>query len=93
MRASQSDIVTQLRAFSGELNGIAWIHQPPDAGELARLSHSADEIACRPNEASDESILDLANRVQTIAGANGDATCAARLLVAASVLSDFVRRH
>lgn len=96
MRASPRDVVVQLRAFSGELNGIALIHAGADRAELARLSSSADEIAGHIGETvSDDtaqSLIGLANRVHSMADHNRDATCAARLSVAASVLSTFARR-
>lgn len=95
MRASNATVATQLRAFSGELNGIGFLYAR--AKELTFIARAADAIAGRIEEASDsitpdtaDAVLRLANRVQTIAGANGDPAYAARLTVAANVLFNFM---
>lgn len=90
-------VATQLRAFSGEINGIALIHAAER--ELSGIAFAADEIAQRVTATravtpeTTDSVMDLTRRVREIADANGDATYAGRLSVAASVLSTFVLRR
>ena len=87
-------VVSQLRAFSGELNGIAFLHS--GATEVSGIARAADAIAQRIGTADvpldmTVAVRGLVDRVRAMAGENRDATCAARLWVAASVMSAFIR--
>jgi hypothetical protein len=87
-------VVTQLRAFSGELNGIAFLHS--GAKDVSGIARAADEIAQRISTmdvAVDMTfaVRGLIDRVRAMAGDNRDPVCAARLWVAASVMSAFIQ--
>jgi len=87
-------VVTQLRAFSGELNGIAFLHT--GAREVSGIARAADEIAQRISTTDvavdmTAAVRGLVERVRAMADENRDPTCAARLWVAASVMSAFIQ--
>ena len=98
--ATSTAVASQLRAFSGELNGIVLIHAgTAGVRELSFIAHAADDIAghvassgAMSSEAAD-SAQELAARVGALAADAGDSTYAQRLAVAANVLAAFLRQN